>query len=174
MKLLGTILVALGMLLSHPGVGFAKTFRDGEAPFPLGSKAPLPWNMMDGYWKDWKGEAYFYRIEVVEVYKDGSRTVSVALININTNEVLASGLGFVRANNQDLWAHVTGPSTNLKFRLQSYFEEKDSTDMTKRALVVSLKDMNAKPSTELIRHQLFKVNSLNDRVEPKEKDHSCE
>lgn len=158
MKFLGLCVIALGILLGNPNTACA----DGGMPFPLGGKAPLPWSKMDGYWTDWNGQKYFYRIEVLEVYKDGSRTVSVALLNEATSTVLGSGLGFVRANSKDLWARVIGSEMDVKFRLQSFYP-KNSTDLTKRALVASLQDMRA-DNTPIVKHMLVKVDSLEGRA----------
>lgn len=134
----------------------------GGMPFPLGQKAPLPWESIDGYWSEFDGLEYFYRIEVLEVYKDNSRTVSVSLMNESGFEVVATGLGFVRANAMDLWARVKGTNIDLKIRLQAFYP-KDSLDMSRRALVASLKDMQTQNAC-MVRHMLRKVDTLEGRT----------
>lgn len=168
MRFLITLTLSLLMFAAVvPSLGNAQCIgtKDGGAPFPLGKKAPLPWDIMDGYWTDYTGQKFFYRIEVMEQFKDNSRTVSVSLMDETGTDIIGSGMGFVRSNSWDLWARVKGSEIDMKIRLQAFFP-KNSTDMNSRALIATVKDMKASGPTCLVKHMLKKVDVLEDRSAP--------
>lgn len=131
----------------------------GDNPLPLGGRAPIPWDKLDGYWSDHNIERYFYRIEVLSVFKDGSRTVSVDVLDDTMSHTIATGVGFVRAGSWDLWARAKGDGIDMKVRIQSFFL-KGSTDLSKRVLRASVQDMSPDSDKCLNRHVLFKIDEL--------------
>jgi hypothetical protein len=131
----------------------------GDSPFPLGGKAPIPWDKLEGYWTDHEGEQYFYRIEVLDIFKDGSRNVSVDVLDESMLEIIATGVGFVRSGSWDLWARAKGDGIDLKIRIQSFYP-KGSTDLNKRVLRASVQDMKPEADKCLNRHLLRKIDEL--------------
>lgn len=134
----------------------AKIAGGGDTPNPLGGRAPIPWERISGYWLDQDGNQFFYRMEIVEEFEDGSRNVVVEVLDEQMTEVLASGVGFVRAGSWDLWARVKGDELDLKIRIQAFFP-KGSTNLNRRLLRASVKDMNPSKKACVNRHILRKV-----------------
>lgn len=134
----------------------AKIAGGGDTPNPLGGRAPIPWERISGYWLDQDGNQFFYRMEIIEEFKDGSRNVVVEVLDEQMTEVFASGVGFVRAGSWDLWARVKGDDIDFKIRIQAFFP-KGSSNLSRRILRASVKDMNPGSGNCLNRHILRKV-----------------
>lgn len=167
MRVINSIFLVLGLVLGGAN-SYAQncfTTKDIDTPFPLGAKAPIPWEEIDGYWNDYKGGKFQYRMEITDVLPDQSRYVKVDLLDETGAYIVATGVGFVRANSWDLWARIKGQEIDLKIRIQAFYE-KNSTVPNRRMLVASIKDMAATNTPCLVRHALSKVDGLKNRTNP--------
>lgn len=140
-----------------------------DPPFPLGARAPIPWNEIEGYWADYDGTKYFYRIEVQDIFEDESRSVRVEVMDSDMSQIVGTGLGFVRANSWDLWARVKGLNFDAKIRILAFFP-KGSSDPNRRILIASFRDLRTNAPKCLQRHVIRKVDALESSSKKKRTD----
>lgn len=168
------IVFVLALVVATPSILKANTSCSGtqeiDPPFPLGARAPIPWNEIDGYWTDYVGTKYFYRIEVQDVFEDESRSIRVEVMDGESmSQIVGSGLGFVRANSWDLWARVKGLNFDAKIRILAFFP-KGSSDLNRRVLIASFKDMRDNAPKCLKRYVIRKVDVLESSAKKKRTD----